>query len=365
MKSETSQLVQHPLALQLVPGTMPDEEFEAFCADIQRRGQRSPIVLYENKVLDGWHRYRACLRLDKTPVTDNYEGDDPEGLVIALNILRRRVGAMQRALAGARLCIDYKLTQDESSKRVGVSKVHINLVLQAINSKNARVMKMLENPDLTRAQLHEDLVSAGIVNSPVRPVAASPALSSAAAGAGLERLFANRDAESPEEPEDDLLAGEQRTTQTDLEGVDLDDVLGDPPSAGGKVISFNKGGTTEGGMPVTGSKPGHPERRSKDTPASLLADRFKGLTEADQISFMQLTWHLQRKLLGAAGLSAGNDAPPTTKPAAPATPAKASKATTAQAAKAAQLAASTISAAQAPAKAAAKGKGARTTAKAA
>lgn len=168
-------------------------------------------------------------------------------------------------------------------------------------------------------------------------------------------LFGTRDADAPDFLDGPPTGDADADTDSELEGVNLDGVLGTPPSANGKVISFPKGGTTEGGMPVIGDRPKHPERISRDTPASVLADRFKGLTEADQISFMQLTWPAQRRLLKTAGLSPDADMPPSTKPAAagPGALGKPGKATTAQAAKAAQaLATATIGkAASKPAKA--------------
>jgi hypothetical protein len=345
---------QHALALQLVPGSMPDEEFEAFCDDLNKRGQRHKIITYEGKILDGWHRYRACLRNGQTPELEPYTGDDPSGLVIALNVLRRKLGATQRALAGARLNLHFGLTQDEAAKRIGVSKVHINLVVQALNNKNSRVIKMLENPELTRGQLHEDLVECGIVRTSATP---TPATRAPGAAGGLENFFSHANSSaSVGDDDDDFLndpAGEDS-------GVDLDDVLGAPPSANGKVITYNKPATSEGGMPVTGSKPKHPERNSKDTPAGALAEKFRGLTEADQVSFMQLTWHLQRKLLKTAGLSVDADAPPSTKAVTLAVGgdlAKPSRATTAQAAKAASAAIDAAKGAQAPAKGAKPAKG--------
>jgi hypothetical protein len=301
---------QHPIALQVAPGEMPEEEFDAFCADIGKRGQQHPIVLFEKKVLDGKHRLKACTKLGITPIFKEYTGDDPAGLVVALNVLRRRLGTTQRALAGARLNMDYNMSQDEASKRVGVSKVHINLVAQALKSNNARVIKMLENPDLTRAALHEELVDSGVVRAPSSPVAAST-LSAAGAATGLES-WARGGTAGPEDEEehedDDLLGGGD-------ENPDLDDVLGAPPTAGGKVLPFatGKGETTPGGMPTVGARPGHPERRNRDTPAYQLAEKFKGLTEGDKLSFMQLTWHLQRPLISAAGLSANIVSPSETK----------------------------------------------------
>jgi hypothetical protein len=299
-KSATTTLEQHPLALQLAPGTMPDDEFDAFCDDIKRRGQLHDIVLFEDKVLDGWHRYRGCQRNGMTPKFAQYEGQDAAGFVIAMNILRRKLGTTQRAVAAARLNLDHGIGQDEASKRVGVSKLHTNLVVQAFKSGNARIIKMLENPDLTRAQLHEALVDSDVIRGGGTPTPAS-VLSPQAATTGLEGYFQRTAGEGGDD--DDILG--DNTAEGGAEEVDLDDVLGDPPSAGGKVISM--GNKSEGGMPTTGSRPSHPERRTRETAASMLADKFKALTEADQVSFIQLTWHIQRKLLKVAGVSAPTD----------------------------------------------------------
>lgn len=299
----TKELEQHPLALKFAPGTMPDDEFNAFCDDIKQRGQKQKGILFEGKILDGMHRYRACRSAGKEFQYEVYDGDDPQGLVIALNVLRRKLGATQRALAGARLNLDYGIGQDEASKRVGVSKVHINLVVQALKSNNARIIKLLEKPDLTREQLHDDLVDSGVIrpsSSVVSSAATAPTGVPPSAGTGIDAMLHGTAARNSGAADgfDDLLGGGDPESD---ETPELDDLLGDPPTAGGKVITFKP--TSEGGMPVVGSRPSHPERRNKETPASKLAEAFRGLTEADQISFMQLTWHVQRKLLKAAGLS--------------------------------------------------------------
>ena len=46
---------------------MPDEDFQDLLESIKAHGQREPITTYENKILDGWHRFRACLQLDINP----------------------------------------------------------------------------------------------------------------------------------------------------------------------------------------------------------------------------------------------------------------------------------------------------------
>jgi len=308
----TTELEQHPLALQISPGSMSDSEFEALCADLTRQGQKLPITLYEGKVLDGIHRYRACIRQGLTPVTVEYTGNDPAGLIIALNVLRRKMGSTQRALAGARLNLDYDITQDEAAKRVGVSKVHVNLVVQALKSKNARLIKLLENPDFTREALHEELVECGVIKAGAGVVSMAmknsptPAAALAANAGGLQGFFNSLGASDPDE---DLL-GEASESSFDEE---LGDMLGDPPSAGGKVLNGPTRATTDGGMPLVGSKPSHPERRSRDTPAYQLAEKFKGMSEGDRISFIQIAWPVMRPLLKVAGVSVD---PPAGSPAA-------------------------------------------------
>lgn len=363
----SSMLEQHPLALQLVPGTMPENEFAAFCEDIKKRGQRHKIIKFEDKVLDGMHRYRACLLAGLTPLFEEYTGDDAAGLVISLNVMRRKLGTTQRALAGARLNIDYGIGQDDASKRVGVSKLHVNLVCQALKSKNARVLKLLENPDLTREQLYEELVESGIMrsNSAPTPVTLN---GQNVPGAHLNALFAptpTSGAASAEDLDDLLGSGAHQDNDSATDGIDLDDVLGEPPSANGQVITF-KGATTPGGNPVVGGRVQHPERRNEATPGFLLAEKFKALPEVDRISFMQIAWPLMRPLIVPAGLSA---AIPTKAPAAETAPAARapSKATSAQATKAAaELAAAAVTkAASTPATGAKPAKGTTAKAKAA
>lgn len=78
-------------------GDMPPEVWESFEADIAENGVRDPITLYNGKVLDGWHRVRAAIRhgQDYIPI-DPDEPEDPAGLVIRKNALRRPLTKGQR-----------------------------------------------------------------------------------------------------------------------------------------------------------------------------------------------------------------------------------------------------------------------------
>jgi N6-adenosine-specific RNA methylase IME4 len=86
----------HPLAniLPLIEG----ERFAALIADIAENGLHLPIVLFENAILDGRNRYRACCETGIEPHFKTYEGDDPRGFVRSLNSDRRDLTASQRAV---------------------------------------------------------------------------------------------------------------------------------------------------------------------------------------------------------------------------------------------------------------------------
>lgn len=90
-----TELAVHPYA-ELIPA-MTDEEFEELRADIEANGQQEKIRLYEGKILDGRHRYRACRELGIEPVTATYNGDAPAAYVISLNVKRRSLSTSQRA----------------------------------------------------------------------------------------------------------------------------------------------------------------------------------------------------------------------------------------------------------------------------
>jgi hypothetical protein len=94
----------HELALVFPP--MSEPEFAAFKEDIREQGQQEAIVLYEGKILDGLHRYRACQELGREPRVVRFEGNPRAAaqLVLGRNFHRRHLTTSQRALVAAEMC---------------------------------------------------------------------------------------------------------------------------------------------------------------------------------------------------------------------------------------------------------------------
>ena len=88
---------RHPLSAAFPD--MDEEDFLDLLSSIKAHGQREPITVFEGQVLDGWHRYRACKELDISPMTTEFDGDDPVAFVIDLNLQRRHLSPSQKALS--------------------------------------------------------------------------------------------------------------------------------------------------------------------------------------------------------------------------------------------------------------------------
>jgi hypothetical protein len=94
-----AELTAHPLA-NLFP-LMNHTDFTALRDDIAAQGLLEPLWLYEGQILDGRNRYKACKELGIQPQVRTYEGADPLGFVLSMNLVRRHLNESQRALVAA------------------------------------------------------------------------------------------------------------------------------------------------------------------------------------------------------------------------------------------------------------------------
>lgn len=83
---------------------MSDEEYRTLVRDIGENGQRVPIYLWQNKIVDGRNRYKACCELGIAPLVEQWDGEGSLiSFVVSLNLNRRHLDTSQRAMVAARL----------------------------------------------------------------------------------------------------------------------------------------------------------------------------------------------------------------------------------------------------------------------
>lgn len=108
----------HPLC-RILP-EMTDAEFRPLVADIRAKGLMRPIVLFEGKILDGRHRFRACAEAGVEPRFEQYTGSDPVGFVQS-SCMHRSLSATQRALVAAGF-LEYEREQARKRMESGVNQ---------------------------------------------------------------------------------------------------------------------------------------------------------------------------------------------------------------------------------------------------
>jgi MT-A70 len=79
------------------------DEFAALAADVGVNGLHEPIKIYEGAILDGRNRYRACVLAGVDAQFETYDGEDPLGYVLSLNLKRRHLDEGQRAMVAAKI----------------------------------------------------------------------------------------------------------------------------------------------------------------------------------------------------------------------------------------------------------------------
>jgi hypothetical protein len=144
---------------------LPYDKLETFANNLAGYGQKTPIVLYEGKVLDGRIRLYACDMKGIKPRTETFTGTFEEAARFARemnNDARRHSTEPERAIAAAKLA---QLLKEESERRmragtpapdgarVGKSAELAAEITGASARQVERVTRVLEHgtPELVRA----------------------------------------------------------------------------------------------------------------------------------------------------------------------------------------------------------------------
>jgi N6-adenosine-specific RNA methylase IME4 len=133
----------HPLA-NIFP-LLEGEEFAALVEDIRVHKLHEAIVLYQNKILDGRNRYRACSEAAVVPRYETYTGSDPLAYVVSKNLKRRHLSESQRAMVAAKLAT-YQHGGDRRSDQAAN--------LQVDRPAAARLLNVSERSVASAADVH-------------------------------------------------------------------------------------------------------------------------------------------------------------------------------------------------------------------
>jgi ParB-like chromosome segregation protein Spo0J len=123
-----TELPYHPIAdafkLPLIEGA----EFDALVEDIRANGQCEAITVYQNMILDGRNRNRACIKLGIEPRLNQFIGDDKaaRAFVISKNLHRRHLTAeKRRELIAEQIKAQPEKSNRRIAKQVDVSHPHV------------------------------------------------------------------------------------------------------------------------------------------------------------------------------------------------------------------------------------------------
>jgi hypothetical protein len=145
-----------PHALAKLFPRMDAATFKELVIDIKHNGLLQPIMLYQERVLDGVHRQDACAEADVTPRYDKFFGEDPIGYVLSVNLKRRHLSESQRAMIAAKIAALPKGSHGGQSTHEGTTRKQAGRLLKvSIDSiKRAKTVQKQGTPELFLSARH-------------------------------------------------------------------------------------------------------------------------------------------------------------------------------------------------------------------
>lgn len=153
----------HPIAC-IFP-MLSDDELANLADDIAEHGQREPVVMFEDMVLDGRNRWLACRMRDIEPKTRNFSGSRSQALslVWSLNATRRDLKPGQKAAANAereKLDVEYAAELERMRKAAPKnqhtkSKLPEQIIVPATKQERATDHKIAESIGTNRTYVND------------------------------------------------------------------------------------------------------------------------------------------------------------------------------------------------------------------
>jgi N6-adenosine-specific RNA methylase IME4 len=110
--------IQHPIGA--INPKLQDWEYQELKTDILKNGIQQPIVIYEGKILDGWHKYNIAVSASMEFPTTIYTGSCPTDYVASTlegrNLTKEHKAAIMLALNGDRIPVTIKTTINAPTK---------------------------------------------------------------------------------------------------------------------------------------------------------------------------------------------------------------------------------------------------------
>ncbi len=126
---------------------MDKKSFNNLKKDIKENGylEDQPIVIFENKILDGRNRFKACEELKIIPKQIQYTGTTPLQYVISTNLNRRHLNDGQRSMVAAEIAnlphggIEYSNSEVPSGTSITEAASKMNVSVRSV--KRAKKIK--------------------------------------------------------------------------------------------------------------------------------------------------------------------------------------------------------------------------------
>jgi len=138
---------------------MSDEDFAQLKADIQQNGQKMPILVYRNKIVDGRERLRACRELGIDPRFDDVGKLDvpTQAFIVSQNLHRRHLSDSQRALIAGELSNTKKGANQHTAEAVSQKQAAAACKVSIDSVGRAKAVLNCETPGLAKVVRDGDL----------------------------------------------------------------------------------------------------------------------------------------------------------------------------------------------------------------